>query len=442
MALKNRLGPKTIALALGLAGLAAAGQAQAVTCADVITQNSLTHVIFGAGGSAITPTLAKVAYLLSKASPPITVFYSDPGAQAGYDAFVAGNAGKTATPFKYWLAAADLTAATPPTCTATDAIAGQAIDFGTTGGSLSLFGETLPAGIGQFVGPAQGVNLIVPKDSTETSISTEALYFVFGFGDATHFSGTPTQPIPWTDKNYIIQRKSTSFVQQFIRGTIQTLGGPAATFPADFAAASTQTAVHALDSKDSNQGTVDSLVWAAGQGKAQNAIGFTSGPTADKNRATVHTLAYQHTGQTAGYWPDSTPDAFDKINIRTGQYYLWDVNQFFAKVTGSNVGAKLNQISNADVKNFIGYFSGDIAPPADADVNGAIVTTGSIPLCAMQVARATDFGSLSCYAPAVPCGCSFESIATGTKTCDECTVDNDCKKPGATKCHYGFCEAY
>ncbi|MEO8903401.1 MAG: hypothetical protein ABI488_14405 [Polyangiaceae bacterium] len=439
--MKNRLGPKTVALALGLAGLAGAGHARAVTCADVITQNSLSHVIFGAGGSAITPTLAKVAYLLSKANPPITVFYSDPGAQAGYDAFVAGTAGKTATPFKYWLAAADLTAATPPTCTATDAIAGQAIDFGTTGGSLALFGETLPAGIGQFVGPAQGVNVIVPKDSTETSISTEALYFVFGFGDATQI-GSASQPIPWTDKNYIIQRKSTSFVQQFIRGTVQTLGGRAAAFPADFAAASTQTAVHALDGKDSNQGTVDSLVWAAGQGNAQSAVGFTSGPTADKNRATVHTLAYQHTGQDTGYWPDSTPDAFDKTNIRTGQYYLWDVNQFFTKVSGSNAHAALTQIINADVKNFIGYFSGDIAPPADADVNGAIVTTGSIPLCAMQVQRATDFGSLSCYAPPVPCVCSFEALATGKKTCDECTVDPDCKKPDATKCHYGFCEAY
>jgi hypothetical protein len=426
---------------VGLAALAGAGSASAVTCADVIAQNNLTHVIFGAGGSAITPTLAKVAYALSKANPPINVFYSDPGAQAGYDAFRDGNAGKTAAPFKYWRTSDDLAAASPPTCTATDAIAGQAIDFGTTGGTLALFGETLPAGVGQFAGPAQGVNLIVPTDSTESAISTEALYFVFGFGDASQYAGA-TAPVPWTDKNYIIERKSTSFVQQFIRGTIQTLGGPAANFPADFANASTLTAVHALDGKDTNQGTVDSLVWAASQGKAQNAIGFTSGPTADKNRSVVHTLAYQHTGQTAGYWPDSTPDKFDKINIRTGQYYLWDVNQFFAKITGSNTHAKLSQISNADVKSFIGYFSGDVAPPADADVNGAIITTGSIPLCAMTVQRDGDFGALSCYAPPTPCGCYFEKVATKATTCDACTTDADCKKPGAKKCDFGFCEAY
>ena len=443
----TRIGPRAVAAAALLAGLATTGAAHAVTCADVIAQNNLTHVIFGAGGSAITPTLAKVAYLLTKANPPINVFYADPGAQAGYDQFKDGTAGKTAAPFKYWRAEADLTAATPPTCTATDPIAGQAIDFGTTGGTLNLFGETLPSGIGSFTGPAQGVNLIVPNASTETSISTQALYFVFGFGNATELGGA-TNPIPWIDKSYIIQRKSTSFVQQFVRGTIQTLGGPAANFPADFANASTQTAVHALDGKDSNQGTVDSLVWAAGQGKAQQAIGFTSGPTADKNRASVRALAYQHTGQNAGYWPDSTPDAFDKINIRTGQYYLWDVNQFFVKVTGANAHPTLDQITNADLKKFVGYFSGQTPSPAEADVDRAIVETGSIPLCAMRVTREGDFGALSCYAPPVPCGCYFESIVNKkADVCDACVVDQDCNPTGtkasdARACHHGYCEAY
>lgn len=442
MAFKTRIGPIAASSAVCLLASLHAGAAHAAvpTCQSVIDAGQLKHVVFGAGGSAITPTLAKVAYVLSQANPPITVFYSDPGAQTGFENFRDGKAGTAAAPFKYWLNAADVTAAAPPTCTATDTIAGQAIDFGTTGGTLSLFGDTLPDGVGQFVGPAQGVNIIVPKDSTETSISAEALFFVYGFGtDQGQYEGA-TSKIPWVDPLYIIQRKSTSFVQQFIRGTVQTLGGTAANFPATFVG--TQTAVHASDGKDSNQGTVDSVVYAASQGKAQAGIGFTSGPTADKNRSVVHTLAYQHIGQTAGYWPDSTPDAFDKINIRTGQYYLWDVNLFFAKVTGSNAHATVDQITNPDVKTLIGYFTGDLTPPADADVNGAIVQTGSIPLCAMQVQRDGDFGALSCYAPATPCGCYFESIATKTTSCDACKADADCKKPGATACHYGFCEAY
>jgi hypothetical protein len=303
-----------------------------------------------------------------------------------------------------------------------------------------LFGETLPATTGQFAGPAQGVNLIVPKDSTETSISTEALYYVFGVGDATQYA-TATQPIPWTIKDYVIQRKSTSFVQQFIRGAIQTLGGNAANFPADFQNAATLTATCSKALTDTNGGTVECLQAAAAANHAQNAIGFTSGPTADANRATVHTLAYQHTGQLAGYWPDSTPDAFDKINIRTGQYYLWDVNQFFARITGSNANVKLEQISNPDVRTFIGYFSGQVQPPADADVNRAIIETGSIPLCAMHVRRDSDFGALSCEAAPVPCDCYFESIATKTPACDACTTDADCSA-AAPKCRLNLCEAY
>ena len=59
-------------------------------------------MIYGSGGSAITATLAKVAYVLSKANPPITVFYQDAGgAQVGYQSFKNGTGGTTARPFKY-----------------------------------------------------------------------------------------------------------------------------------------------------------------------------------------------------------------------------------------------------------------------------------------------------------------------------------------------------
>ena len=441
MALNTRIGPAAVAAALGLAALAGAGSAQAVTCSSVISANSLTHVIFGSGGSAITPTLAKVAYTLSKSTTPIFVFYQDAGgAQAGYQSFKNGTGGTTARPFKYWLTATDVTG-TAPTCTA-DASTGQVVDFATTGGTLALFeGETLDADTGVFLGPNQGVNIIVPKDSTETSVSAEALFYVYGFGNDSQFTGA-TNPIPWTDKGVIFQRASTAFVQQFVRGAIRSLGGTATNFPADFANASTPTLTHSASGKDDNQGTVDSLVWAAGQGKAQSAIGFTSGPTADKNRASVHTLAYQHAGQTAGYWPDSTPQSFDKANIRNGHYFLWDTNQFFTKITGSNANPQLSQIVNADVKNFIGYFGGQLTAPADADVTRAIIETGSIPLCAMQVKRSSDFTGLSCYAPDEPCGCYFEEVvASGSSSCDACTTDAQCSG-SAPKCHFGYCEAY
>ena len=442
MALNTRIGPTALAAALGLAALAGAGSAKAVSCASVIAAKSLTNVIYGSGGSAITPTLAKVALVLSTANPPVTVFYQDAGgAQVGYDTFKAGTGGTTARPYKYWLKTEDLT--TTPTCTFTDAgDVGGPVDFATIGGTLlGLFPtETLAADTGTFLGPTQGVNVIVPKLSTQTSISTQALFFVYGFGsDLSYLTGAgATSPIVWNDKGYIFQRAKTSFVQQYIRGAIRTLGGTAANFPEDFAYASTQTIVHSVSTKDDNQGTVDSLVWAAGQGKTENAIGFTSGPTADKNRGSVHTLAYQHTGQTSAYWPDSTPEKFDKLNIRNGHYFLWDTNQFFAKISGSNANPKLDQITNANVRRFIGLFSGQVP---DKAVNQAVVETGSIPLCAMHVARSGDFTGLSCYAPAEPCDCAFEKYATGATTCGTCDTDADCGGESPA-CHLGYCEAY
>jgi len=443
MALNTRIGPTAVAAALGLAALAGAGSAQAITCLEVAQNAPGTlkdHVIYGAGGSAITATLAKVALTLSKADPPILVFFADPGAQQGYNYFRDGTgAGKTGSEFKYWLKDADLAA--PPKCTAVDTLAGQATDFGTIGSSLALFAQTLPADELRFFGPAQGINVIVPKNSPEVSISAEALYFVYGFGDASQYADA-TAPVPWTNKAYIVQRKTSSFVQQFIRGAIQKLGGEAATFPASFPGA-TLTETCSPTTGDTNGGTVNCVEAAATAGQAAAGIGFTSGPTADGARARVRTLAYQHAGQSAGYWPDSTQDSFDKRNIRSGQYYLWDVNQFFVKTTGSNANPSLDQITNPDLRRFIGYFSGLLTPPADADVNRAISETGSIPLCAMHAQRASDFEGLSCYAPPTPCDCYFESIATGTTptSCDACTTDAQCG--GDTpKCHFGFCEAY
>ena len=443
MALNTRIGPTAVAAALGLAALAGAGSAQAITCSAVVDSLPAPlkdHVIYGSGGSAITPTLSKVAYVLSQSSTPIFVFYQDGGgAGAGYASFTQGTGGTTARPFRYWLTAADV-ASNTLTCTA-DVATGRAVDFATTGGTLALFDNlTLAADTGVFTGPTQGVNVIVPKDSTETSISTEALFFVYGFGDASQLGGA-TSVIPWTTKAHIFRRAPTAFVQQFLRGAIRTLGDKATNFPTDFPAATASL-------PDTNQGSVDNVVAAAGLGFAQETIGFTSGPTADKNRLNVHTLAYQHTGQEYAYLPDSTPEAFDKINIRNGHYFLWDTNQFFTKVTGSNANPTLAQIVNPDVKAFIGYFSGELASPTvPAEVGGhdavteAIIQTGSIPQCAMQVKRASDFTGLSCYAPSTPCGHFFDLIATKAATGDACTSNAQCS--GAEpKCHFNFCEAY
>ena len=55
----------------------------------------------------------------------------------------------------------------------------------------------------------------------------------------------------------------------------------------------------------------------------------------------------------------------------------------------------------------------------------------------MQVSRDEDFGALSSSLPDQPCGCYFESRATGRT---ECADDNDCSDEAPT-CRSGYCEA-
>jgi len=433
MALNTRIGPTAAAAALGLAALAGAGSAKAVTCSSVVAtlpEAVKTHVIYGSGGSAITPTLAKVAYVISQSTTPVFVFYQDgKGAGTGLATFKAGNGGITGNQFKYWLTAADTDSTAPPTCTADNPDAGRPVDFATTGGTSALFGVTLDADVGVFTGPTQGINIIVPYASTETSISTEALYYVYGFSDATKLGGAQSI-IPWTNKDYIFKRGATAFVQQFLRGAISTLG---VNFPGDFGIAKPS-------SPDTNQGSIDNVIAAAAAGHTQEAIGFTSGPNAQRSYGAgkIHTLAYQHTGQDAAYWPDSTDGAKDKINIRNGHYFLWDTNQFFTKLTAPSANPTLAQIVNPDVATFIGLFTGQVQ---SFDVTKAIIDTGSIPQCAMQVTRSSDFTGLACAAPPTPCGHYFDQIATGAQTGTACEDDSKCGKD-EPKCHFKFCEAY
>ncbi len=108
-------------------------------------------------------------------------------------------------------------------------------------------------------------------------------------------------------------------------------------------------------------------------------------------------LAYQHTGQSCGYWPDSTIDAFDKANVRSGQYWLWSPVHFFAAVNASS------QITDPATANLIGLFTGATTPPAGVDVFGAEVAAFTVPACAMQAWRDGDLAAPYSYAPAGSC---------------------------------------
>jgi hypothetical protein len=366
--------------------------------------SSLPNPIYGAGGSAQVPLLKQLGTQLSKLSTPVTIIYqSSGGACVGYEALATPTA-ITGTA-NYW----DATG-TQQTCNL--AIAGNNVTFAVMGNSATLCpGVTqLASGFGDFEGPAQSYDFIVPVASSQQSISAEAAYFVYGFGasDAAHTVS------PWSQSAEIIKRDQNSGATIAVG---QAIGVPPAK-------------LQGVDGK-TNTGVLTDVANAA---NAENAIGYVSGEVADGNRSTVRVLAYQHTGQTCGYWPDSTKDAFDKKNLRDGQYWIWSPIHLFAAADGTG------KITDTATANLLGYLTGTVSPPTGVDVFRAEVAASTVPKCAMHAWRTGDLASAPfSYADPQPCGCKFDALATSKTTCTTCNTDTDCGS-GSPHCRYGYCE--
>jgi hypothetical protein len=366
--------------------------------------SALPSPIYGAGGSAQVPLLKQLGTQLSKLSSPVTIVYqSAGGACVGYEALVTPTA-ITGTA-NYW----DATG-TQQTCNLS--IAGNAVTFAVMGNTAVLCPAVtqLASGFGDFAGPAQSYDFIVPVGSSQQSISAEAAYYVFGFGasDAAHTVA------PWSVPAEIIKRDQNS-------GATIAVSQAVGVAPAKF---------QGVDGK-SNTGVLAAVANAA---TPENAIGYVSGEVADGNRSTVRALAYQHTGQSCGYWPDSTKDHFDKKNLRDGQYWIWSPIHLFAAVDGSG------KVTDAPTADLLGYLAGTVAPPAGVDVFQAEVAASTVPKCAMDAWRDGDLSAAPySYAPPEPCGCKFDALATGSTSCASCTSDTGCSS-SAPHCRFGYCE--
>lgn len=388
--------PRVLGAAAAAAVLFASGRAAAIDCNDP----TLPPPIYGSGGSATKPLLGKVAAKLFAAAQPLNVVYQSPGACVGVNALLS-SATLTGTA-SYWDATGK-----EQTCTIPNP--GVPVEFANSGNSATACPgvSAVPTDVGDFLGPANAFTLVVPFASSQTTISAEAAYFVFGFGQL-------GQAQPWVDDSQIYRRDANSAAQLFI--ALNT-GVPAEKFKG-------------IDTK-TNSGTANAVAQSP---KPEAAIGLISGEVADANRATLKILAFQAKGQRCGYLPDSTATSFDKKNVRNGQYPIWAPLHFYAKV-GTDKKA-----SNPNVARFVSLFDSDVAPPPDLDILETEIRAGTIPKCAMNVWRETDIGAVSKHTPLEPCGCFFESVATGKTSCTACTTSDQCGGAAPT-CRHGFCEA-
>lgn len=422
----SRLGlASAIAWAIGLAS----GSGWAQTCDDLGFDPE--KIVYGGGGSTLTPTLALVATAL-QALPEderLTLFYSDgTGACGEYERWRTG-ATELGT-FKYW--SADGVQAT---CVAPrDQIAFVHIGHTPT---LCPGDVSLPDGAGAFLGPVQSAAFIVDAESEENALSAEAAYLIYGFGAGTY------DIEPWNDPEKVLYYGPTSLISTLVGAAI---GVPAAA----------QIAVQPQ--------TDAGLLTLVDQG-GTSALGFTLGPyaTRGEQQQKTKTLAYQHYGQACSYLPDSEPGVPDRAHVRSGQYGLWTPSWFLSYLRSDG------RPRDANVRQLIGWFNGSVDAPdgylaifnrstpdtADdievADIQETLVRAGEVPLCAMQATRPLDeFSAIESYAPDSPCNGWYELLASGQTDYQECTTTADCD--GARQdeegneigeqCRLGFCEAY
>ena len=389
------------AAALGAVAESALAQANPL-CADLPQP-----IIYGVGGSAQRPVLGKFA---AKLVGTITVVYAAPGACNAI--FYLRDGTKLKGTANYWDPDGTQKSCDLP-------VLGVDVTYGFMGNTeLGCDGVTsLPANIGKYPGPVETANFIVPASgSSESAISAEAAYFVFGFG------GTLGKVDPWDSDNFVWGRDKNSFLTVTLAAALD--------IPLN-------KLNKAIDAK-TNEATVSLVAGAASPAKA---IGVVAGEIAAAYRSSVKTLAYQHFDQSCGYWPDSEANKLDKRGVRAGLYFLWSPVSLFVAVDPATKTA-----TDPTADKFVQYFTLKEPLPGATSTLGSLelqVRSSLTPQCAMNVWRDGDAAPLYSYAPPEPCGCYFEATATGDApaSCKACADDGACS--GATpKCRFGYCEAY
>jgi hypothetical protein len=408
--IKTSSGLAAIASVIAISGAARA--ANVGDCAAVGPEP-----IYVAGSSAVKPFLKALG---TKLAGTATIVYASQGSCVGVDDVVNGTklvadvegAGKSVV----WD-----NAGVESTC---DLKVATSVDIGVSDVfATSCSGITnVPATVGDFQGPIQVMNFVVPAaaDVATQSISAEAAYLVFGFD--------PASNNPDTTKAYADGTPWTSKADQWIRGagsgTQSMLGKAIGVLPGRWALNTVAAQVAASSG---------AIVTAVGTptGNINATIGILASNDLDNNRAKIRGLAYQHYGQNCGYWPDSSSGSKDKLNVRTGRYPVWGPLHMLTKVNGQGVPTK------QAAKDLIDYVSG-AKTLTGTDIVTLTTTSNLVPQCAMEVSRSDEIGEYMSVNPT--CKCFYDTArggdVTGCKACDE---QNPCGN-GLT-CSYGFCEA-
>jgi hypothetical protein len=404
------------ATAMGIGGTASLSHAQVKDCNDP----SLPNPIYVYGSSAVKPLIAALGNSLWSQS--VTIVYVDKGGSCdGVNAIVNGNL-VSGTGLYYPGTLDDAGAPTVANCNipiSDGGTGGQPVDIGVS----DVWAESCPnvtpdySKVGDFFGPNQIMTFVVPQKVTAyKNISGEAAYFVMGKPASGKIVG------PWKDSTKLAVRNARSGTQTMIG---KAIGLDASLWIGKDAGSSggVETAMRSANDTDPDPSQY---------------LGILSTTESERDRAFVTVLAFQELGKKCAFWPNSSLTAFDKTNVRNGDYPIFGPLHLMTKV-GSQGGDPTNPV----VKQIINYFTGKADPPGGkTQLIDLEIKNYTVPQCAMRVKRGTEMGPLTAYTPDLPCHCYFEKMAIGTapSSCKTCTMDAECTGANMV-CGYGYCEA-
>jgi hypothetical protein len=432
------------------AALAVSGQAHAQAIAACPLNSTTVYV---SGSSAFVPALQPLAD-----NTNLTIVSLKPGSCEGLQAMGLVNAATAIT-------ATSAALITPHGTAGSCNPAGAFVDIGASDVYVNTcktydptLPATVPAGFVDNLGPIQAMTIAVPTSSTATNISAEAAYMVFGFDAAT----TATTINPWNVPTDI-------FVRFYDSGTLEMIG-KAIGLDGGFWKNATVVGTVQAPAPPQQQGSGSALAGAMAT-KAMTAadVDPTIGVLSSSSLTTsVRPLAFQATGQTCSYLPDSTSShtTTDKINVRQGRYDIWGPEHLVTPVDGSgnikgsngNTAAVQAAITMAvssskalPSQSDAGVPEAGVSPLTEAAIGNfikafSVASVGFIPWCAMEVQRTTEVGPESSYAPPAGCSCLFEAANSPVLGHDctmlTCSSNADCAtKTGTPACHFGYCEA-
>jgi hypothetical protein len=427
----NKLTRRVVASGAMLAGGSVLAQglfSSSAAKADDVICTALPGAVIVSGSSAVQPTVAALGLKLG-AGGTTTVVYSKQGSCTGVAAIL-GTPPTTAGTAFYWDASSTVAG---KTCTLP---AGTPVDVGVS----DVFATSCPgvkgdalatASVGDFDSFfAQVMEFIVPGGdggSDQTAISAEAAYLSFGFGN--------NGATPWNNQAQFLVRNNTSGTQVMLSKAIGLDASKWIGFDESNEGGAGQIFLDMKNRQIPDPAfPTDKTKRLAGDPKKM--IGIVSSGEADADTVNVKRLAFQAPGQSCAFWADSGLSQKDKKYVRDGHYPVWGPLHVLAKVNGQGAptsnGAKtlIDFLSSADV--------------TDTSVLDLEIAAHVVPLCAMNVSRASELGALSSVQPEGACGCYFDKSTTNAVSaeCVACTPTNAATKcTGArTQCNYGFCE--